>query len=68
MLHGAALLGMQAVGLLPGGPAGLVDAGDRVPVSETRRPTGDAAVYERRLPLLDEVHDALTGVLDRLAT
>jgi gluconokinase len=59
---GAALLGMQAVGLLPAGADALVDAGERIPLGETLRPGGDAATYAARLPVFEQVYDALGDV------
>ncbi|PVZ08294.1 gluconokinase [Actinomycetospora cinnamomea] len=65
---GAALLGMQGVGLLPPGPEGLEAAAERVPLGETLHPGPDAEVYDARLPLFEQVHAALADVgaaLDR---
>jgi gluconokinase len=59
---GAALLGMQAVGLLPPGPDALVDAAERIPLGETLRPGPDAAAYAARLPLFEQVHDVLPAI------
>ncbi|GAA4785225.1 FGGY family carbohydrate kinase [Actinomycetospora chlora] len=59
---GAALLGMQAVGLLPPGADALVDAAERIPLEETLRPGADAATYAARLPVFEQVHDALGDV------
>ena len=56
---GAALLGMQGVGLLPLGPDALVAAAERIPLGETLRPGEDAAVHAARLPLFEQVHDLL---------
>lgn len=63
---GAALLGMQGVGLIPPGPDALAAAADRTSVGETLEPSADAAIYERRLPMLEDVHDALGDVVARL--
>jgi len=60
---GAALLGMQGVGLLPPGPEGLVAAADRIPVDETRHPGPDEETYRARLPLFEQVHTALADVI-----
>ena len=65
---GAALLGMQGVGLLPPGPDGLVDAAERIPLGETLRPGPDAAVYAARLPLFEQVHDVLGDVTAELGS
>lgn len=59
---GAALLGMQGVGLLPPGPDALVDAAERIPIGETLHPGDDAAVHAARLPLFEQVHEALADV------
>ncbi|MEJ2866081.1 gluconokinase [Actinomycetospora flava] len=59
---GAALLGMQGVGLLPPGPDALVAAAERIPLGETLHPGADAAVYAARLPLFEQAHDVLAGV------
>lgn len=63
---GAALLGMQGVGLLPPGPDALVEAADDVSLDEVLTPSAAAAVYDARLPLLDRVHDALADLTDEL--
>ncbi|MDD7941823.1 gluconokinase [Actinomycetospora lutea] len=54
---GAALLGMQGVGLLPPGPDALVAAAERIPLGETRHPGPDAPAYAARLPLFEQAHD-----------
>ncbi|GLZ49419.1 gluconokinase [Actinomycetospora sp. NBRC 106375] len=59
---GAALLGMQGVGLLAPGPDALVDAAERIPIAETLLPGGDAAVHAARLPVFEQVHDLLEDV------
>ena len=59
---GAALLGMQGVGLVTPGPEGLEGAADRVPIGETLHPGPDAARYDARLPLFEQVHTALADV------
>ena len=59
---GAALLGMQGVGLLPPGPDPLVDAAERIPIAETLHPGDDAAVYAARLPLFERLHDLVDGL------
>lgn len=59
---GAALLGMQGVGLLPPGPDALVAAVQRIPIGESLHPGDDAAVYAARLPLFEQVHSALADV------
>ncbi|MEJ2890810.1 gluconokinase [Actinomycetospora aeridis] len=56
---GAALLGMQGVGLLPPGPDALVAAAERIPLGETLRPGDDAPGYAARLPLFERAHDVL---------
>lgn len=63
---GAALLGMQGVGLLPPGPDALVDVAERIPLGETLHPGPDAAVHAARLPLFEQVHDGLGDVIARL--
>jgi gluconokinase len=63
--YGAALLGLQGIGLLPPGPDALADAAD-VALDEVLTPSDDAAVYAARLPLVDRVHDALAGIADEL--
>ncbi|MDD7920089.1 gluconokinase [Actinomycetospora callitridis] len=65
---GAALLGMQGVGLLPPGPDGLVGAAEQIPLGETLRPGPDAAVYAARLPFFEQVHDVLGDVTAELGT
>lgn len=59
---GAALLGMQGVGLIPPGPDALVHAAERIPLEETLRPGPDAATYAARLPLFEQVHDLLADM------
>jgi gluconokinase len=67
---GAALLGLQGVGLVEPGVAALEgvisgDPGDHSS-GEVRRPGPDAAVLERRAPLLDRLPDDLADVLAAL--
>ncbi|GAA4921438.1 gluconate kinase (FGGY family) [Actinomycetospora succinea] len=62
---GAALLGMQGVGLLPPGPDALVAAAERIPLGETLRPGPDAARYAARLPLFEQVHDLTRTLSDQ---
>jgi gluconokinase len=59
---GAALLGMQSMGLLPPGPEGLEAAADRIPIGETLHPGPDAARHDARLPLFEQVYTALAEV------
>ena len=63
---GAALLGMQGVGLLDPGPEALAAVADRIPAGETLEPGADAAVYADRLALHERTHEALTDVLEAL--
>ncbi|MGX9346488.1 MULTISPECIES: gluconokinase [unclassified Microbacterium] len=61
--YGAALLGMQALGLIES----IDVAAERLPVHETIRPhPGDAAVYGALLPVFDELYDALLPTYTRL--
>lgn len=60
---GAALLGMDALGLVDS----IDRAADVLPVSDTVAPVvAEAAVYEALLPVFDETYDALLGTHQRL--
>jgi gluconokinase len=65
---GAALLGMQAIGLLAPGADALADAADRVHMGETATPGPAAGLYTARLELVERVHDELAEVVARLGT
>ncbi|HEY2224814.1 gluconokinase [Actinomycetospora sp.] len=65
---GAALLGMQAVGMLAPGVDALTDAADRVRIGETTTPGAAAGLYRARIELVERVHDELADVVDRLGT
>lgn len=56
---GAALLGMQGVGLIDPGVDALADAADRVRIDTTTSPSADAALYTARLGLVAQVQDAV---------
>jgi gluconokinase len=61
--RGAALLGLVALGRIPGIDA----AGDGVGIAEVRHPDPAAsAVYAELRPVFDAVHDALAPVFERL--
>ncbi len=64
---GAALLGLQATGVVEPGAQALTDAAD-VAVPTTARPTASAAVHTARLELVERVHDELADVVARLQT
>ena len=68
---GAALLGMQAVGLLDPGPQALLAAAERAATAgaadgEVRTPSGDDAGLARRLELHERAHATLGDLLDEL--
>ena len=63
---GAALLGLQGLGLLEDGPAALQRAAARVDVGETLEPGPDAALLARRLPLVERTHAAVAEVVESL--
>ena len=65
---GAALLGLQAVGVLDDGVDALTAAADRVTIPTTIRPTTAAATYTARLDLVERVHDDLAEITARLGT
>ena len=65
--YGAALLGMQGVGLLDPGAEALAAAADHVEIEETLTPGDAAAVYADRRELVEQVHDQLADVVARLA-
>ncbi|GLZ56013.1 gluconokinase [Actinomycetospora sp. NBRC 106378] len=64
--YGAALLGMQAVGLLEDTPDALADAADHVTIAETLEPGPSAAGHTRRRDLVERVHDQLAEVVGEL--
>ncbi len=64
--RGAALLGLQAMGVLDPGIDALTAAADRVTVPTTARPTAAAGTYTARLELVERVHDQLADVVARL--
>ncbi|MCD2198228.1 gluconokinase [Actinomycetospora endophytica] len=63
---GAALLGMQAVGMLEPGVDALTDAAERVRIDGTTTPSAAAGFYASRLELVERVQDALGGVIAEL--
>ncbi|GAA4820588.1 gluconokinase [Actinomycetospora corticicola] len=64
--YGAALLGLQGVGLLDDGPDALADVADRVTITETLEPGPSADAYTRRRDLVEQVHDQLADVVGEL--
>ncbi|MEJ2870752.1 gluconokinase [Actinomycetospora sp. OC33-EN08] len=64
--YGAALLGMQGVGLLAPGAAALARAADHVAIAEVRTPGPSAAGHTRRRDLVEQVHDQLAEVVGEL--
>jgi gluconokinase len=57
--RGAALLGMQAVGLVAPGVDALTEAADRIRIRETTTPSAAAGRYTARLALVERVSDVL---------
>ncbi|MCD2191053.1 gluconokinase [Actinomycetospora soli] len=64
--HGAALLGMQGVGLLADTAEALADAADHVTIAETLEPGPAAAGHTRRRDVVERVHDQLADVVGEL--
>lgn len=64
--RGAALLGMQAVGMLAPGVDALTDAADRVRIGETTTPGAFAGLYTARVELVERAHDELADIVARL--